>query len=530
MIKSLVTSTCRFLVAACVCSVATFAAPNRASAQQSEKLGTISFPTSGSTAAQPQFIRGMLLYYSFEYERAATAFREAQKADPSFALAYAGEALTYTHQVWNQQDMGAARATLNRLAPTAAARRAKAGTDREKMYMDAVEILYGDGPKPRRDTLFTNAIARIERAYPADDDAKVLHALGLLGWNQGVRDFSTYMHAGALAESVLRNNPDHPGAAHFVIHSFDDPTHAPLGLWAARLYSKIAPGAPHAQHMTSHIFVAMGMWDDVVSQNVIAAGPNTAGYRAGHYTWWLGYAYGQQGRYADAKSHLVTMHKNATATSRASPGEANGLVNLRAHYVIDGEHWSDDMLSWKLGGTGSAAAIDSFVVGYAALKRGDVATATGIANGVRPAAGVPVGSSDVAAARALLSQELLAAISSAAGRHGEAISAARTVAAAEEGMPFEFGPPRFPKPTHELLGEVLLAAGNAGEAQKAFEKSLSRTPGRSRSLVGLVRAASAVGDRETAESALAQLKANWHAADKNIPELAELSRIVTSKD
>src|SRR5581483_793035 len=245
--------------------------PGTSGAQPAEKLGTMDFPTSGNAAAQPAFVRGMLLYYSFEYERAAAAFREAQAADPAFALAYWGEALTHTHQVWNQQNVAAARAALAKLAPTAQARRARVPTPRERAYFELAEALYGEGSKARRDTLFAAAAARLEAAYPAEDEPKVLHALGLLGLNQGDRDIPTYMQAGALAEAVLRRNPDHPGAAHFVIHAFDDPAHAPLGLWAARLYAGIAPGAPHAQHMTSHIFLAVGLWDDVIAANIRAS-------------------------------------------------------------------------------------------------------------------------------------------------------------------------------------------------------------------------------------------------------------------
>src|SRR5215212_3945517 len=176
--------------------------------------------------------------------------------------------------------------------------------------MDAVEALYGPGSKPRRDTLFSAAIDRIVLAHPNDDEAKVFQALALLGLSQSVRDIPTYMRAGAIAEEVLRRKPDHPGAAHFVIHAFDDPIHAPLGLWAARAYSKIAPQAPHAQHMTTHIFLAMGMWDEVVSQNVIASGPNRHDWHAGHYTMWLGYGLLQQGRFADARTHLVHLRGN----------------------------------------------------------------------------------------------------------------------------------------------------------------------------------------------------------------------------
>jgi hypothetical protein len=368
-----------------------------------------------------------------------------------------------------------------------------------------------------------------------DDEAKVLHALGLLGLNQGVRDFTTYMQAGAIAEDVLRRNPDHPAAAHFVIHAFDDPVHAPLGLWAARAYSKIAPAAPHAQHMTTHIFVALGMWDDVVSQNVIASGPDHDGWHAGHYTWWLGYGYLQQGRYADAKSHLEMMRRHLGPTPRR--GEGPALVMMRAHYVIDAERWNDEVAAWKLDvpATATAAvASDSFVAGYAALKRGDRAAADRIAAyltaaGAGGAATAPSSAPDSRASVRVLAKELRSAILAASKRADEAIVLATDAAAQEEAMPFEFGPPQIVKPTQELLGEILLGVGKPAAAQAAFTKSLARTPGRSRSLVGLARAASAAGDRATAESAVARLKANWHAADKDVPELAELSRLVAAR-
>ena len=126
---------------------------------QEPKLGRIDFPTSGSAAAQPAFVRGVLFLHSFEYESAAEQFREAQRIDPGFAMAYWGEAMTHTHPVWMQQDLPAARAALARLAPTPDARRARAPTDRERRYLDAVEILYGEGGKERRDTLYSRAMA-----------------------------------------------------------------------------------------------------------------------------------------------------------------------------------------------------------------------------------------------------------------------------------------------------------------------------------------------------------------------------------
>src|SRR5438552_8658468 len=140
---------------------------------QRPRLGTIDFPTSGAPAAQAQFTRGVLLLHSFEYQDAARAFREAQRIDPGFALAYWGEALTYTHPVWNEQDGNAARAALQRLGPTPAARRAKAPTARERAYLDAVETLYGDGSKAERDSAYSLAMERVMTRFPADREAKV---------------------------------------------------------------------------------------------------------------------------------------------------------------------------------------------------------------------------------------------------------------------------------------------------------------------------------------------------------------------
>ncbi len=237
---------------------------------QASDLGRIDFPTSGSPEAQKHFLRGVLLLHSFEYEDAAEEFREAQKLDPGFAMAYWGEAQTANHPIWVERDAESARKVLNRLAPTPEAREARAPTSREKGYLDAVEILFAEGKKPERDRAYAEAMLRLHERYPDDLEAASFYALALLGTCQGQRDTATYMKAAAVAEEVFAKNPMHPGAVHYLIHSYDDPVHAPLGMRAARAYSKIAPAAGHAQHMCSHIFVAMGMWDDVVRSNETA--------------------------------------------------------------------------------------------------------------------------------------------------------------------------------------------------------------------------------------------------------------------
>lgn len=446
------------------------------------RLGTITFPNSGAAAAQPAFLRGTLLLHSFEYEDATRSFKEAQRIDPSFALAYWGEALSYIHPVWNQQDLAAARAALARLGATPEARRARAPTPREQAYLEAIEILYGEGSKPHRDTLYAAAMERLVRAFPDDDEAKAFYALALLGLGQGERDVWSYMRAAAVAQEVFERNPDHPGAAHYVIHSFDDPTHAPLGLKAARAYSRIAPDAAHAQHMTSHIFVALGIWDDVVAANEQAMrvterqmGRSPVGCR--HYNEWLEYGYLQQGRLKDA-ARLV---EECRVDVERRQGAAGSLERMQAMYLADTTDWQGSMPSKTLfdgasGGSGPGEVMQRMrlAVELAAKQQTDAALA-----------------------------EL--------GRAADL----------EERLPFEFGPPATYKPPRELEGELLLRLNRPADAARAFRQALRRTPERAAALLGLARASTKAGDNATAVATYGRLKAIWHRADPGCRPLAE---------
>jgi tetratricopeptide (TPR) repeat protein len=484
---------------------------------QDQSLGRIEFPTSGAAVAQGPFVRGVLLLHSFEYERAAEAFREAQRRDPGLALAYWGEAMTYNHPIWNEQDRDAARAALARLAPTADGRRARAPTARERGYLEAVEILYGDGPKELRDTLYGEAMERLAHQFPEDDEAKAFHALALLGLSRGERHVATYMRAAALALEVFARNPLHPGAAHYIIHSFDDPVHAPLGLPAARAYSRIAPDAPHAQHMTTHIFVALGMWDEVVSQNTIAAGARP--WRPGHYTAWLGYGYLQQGRQREALAHLEEVYRNLP--ERASRGQRGYLASMRADYVMNTRQWNSPVLAWRLDLSdtwGGARAQDAFARAVAALERG-----------ARPEAERAL--TDMAArgnetATRIMAAELRALIALQARDADQAVTILREAAAAEDSMPSEFGPPVVVKPPRELLGEILLDLDRPAEAQAEFERALRLAPKRALALLGLGRAAALAGDEATALRAYTALQQMWHSADRDLAALAEVVRFL----
>lgn len=484
-----------------------------ATAGQTPRLGTIDFPNSGAAAAQPPFLRGVLLLHSFEYGAAAAAFHQAERIDPSFAMAFWGEALTYTHPVWNEQDVAGGRVALQRLGPTPAARRARAKTARERAYLDAVEALYGSGTKAARDTAYSLAMGRLVARFPGDLDAKVLYAASLLGLNQGQRDTVTYLRAAAILEPVFRAAPGHPGAAHLLIHCYDDPGHAQLGLPAARAYAAIAPDAPHAHHMTTHIFLALGMWDDVVAQNEIASGPDRAAWTPGHYTYWLGYGYLQQGRYGAARRHLDLVYRNM-ANGRGNVPAV--LTEMCGDYVVNTEQWDSPCLRWEVDLSGMRTrdkALGAFLAGYAAMKRGDRTTAerqlqTVVSLVPPPPKGDPVPS--------ILEKELRALLQQARGDVAEAVASLQEATRIEDAMPFEFGPPATVKPSHELLGEVLLEAGRPREAEVEFSRALRLAPKRARSLIGLAHAALAAGDRTTAAGAQANLKDIWHGADPDV--------------
>ena len=222
------------------------------------ELGKIDFPTSGPADAQKYFIEGVLLLHSFEYGRARRAFQQASSESRDFAMAYWGEAMTYDHPIWPEYDPVGASDALARLGPTPDARRAKAPTEREKMYLDAVERLFSrSGDREQVAADYSAAMERLAKRFPDDLEAQAFYSLSLLGLTRTTRSTENYMRAAAVAEGVYQKNPNHPGALHYLIHSYDDPVHAPLGLRAARAYGTVARGSVAcAAHAVAHLFCA----------------------------------------------------------------------------------------------------------------------------------------------------------------------------------------------------------------------------------------------------------------------------------
>ena len=344
-----------------------------------DELGKIDFPTSGAAAAQPAFLKGVLLMHSFEYDDAKEAFLEAQKADPGFAMAYWGEAMTYNHAVWQQTAPELANAALARLAPTAEGRRAKASTAKEKEWLASLDSLYGAGAKLDRDRAYAEQLRRMHEKYPQDDEVTAFYALALLGTSHNGRDFSIYMKAAALVEQVYAKNPQHPGAAHYLIHSYDDPVHAPLGLRYADAYSKIAPSASHALHMPSHIYFALGMWDEASAINersMKAADTRRAEKkldveaRGFHAMLWLVYGYAQQGRFEESRALLAQMEADAKASG--SVRTRSHVALARAAWLIESRKWVEAKAPVVAKDLGVDAAVaDLFAIGMAAIRSGN---------------------------------------------------------------------------------------------------------------------------------------------------------------
>jgi tetratricopeptide (TPR) repeat protein len=291
----------------------------------SKVLGEITFPTTTKNAeAQSAFIEGMKLLHLFEYPVASNSFQLAQKLDPDFAMAYWGEAMTHNGPVWDMQFLDRGVAVLNKFAPTAEERKAKLSTELERDYFAALEILYGDGTKPERDTRYLHHMQSMAERYTDDHEVQLFYALALLGVTGGIRDVPNYMESAAVSQRVFYANRKHPGAAHYLIHGVDDPTHAPLGLEAARALYAMAPDAGHSLHMTSHIFNALGMWPESIEANInatrVASSEREEEVYVGHYPSWLTYAYVQNGEPDKALDWLKNAYQKTTESGETAAG------------------------------------------------------------------------------------------------------------------------------------------------------------------------------------------------------------------
>lgn len=490
--------------------------------ERPEELGQVVFGNSGSARAQLPFLKGLAALHSFWYDEAADFFQAAQRIDSDFAMAYWGEAMTYNHPLWRQRDRGAAREALQRLAPSVPGRLAKAPTAREKAYLSAVEVLFGEGDKSERDEAYAAAMGAIWESYPEDLEAGAFYALSLMGTVRSPdRDFMRRnIQAAAICEGLFDRNPNHPGLLHYLIHAYDDPLHAPLGLPYALAYAKVAPAAHHALHMPAHIFVQLGMWDRVTASNEDSYAASVAwvdrrrhsiAKRDFHSLSWLHYGYLQQGRIDKAESCLDIVGDAAKQTSAYRV--RHGQKMMMARHLAE----TRDAEACEYGLNSLEASDHSalLALGLYAADNGNLKTAADCLQRI----GTDKGSNVTAR---IITLEIGAAISMRRGDQERARQQIREAADLEMQQPPPSGPVNPLKPALELCGEILLASGDAAGAVKRFEESLLRTPKRAASLLGMARALAENGKRAEATMYYRVLAEIWKQADTDFKPLEEV--------
>lgn len=466
--------------------------------------------TSANDAAQGPFLRGLALLHNFEYDYAADAFRAAQEADPDFVMAYWGEAMTYNHPLWAQQDRDAALEALARLGATPAERAAKVRNPLEAKWLGAIETLYGEGEKQERDLAYLAAMRAMLSDHGDNIDIRAFTGLAILGTSHGGRQIPIYMEAAGLLEPGFMTHERHPGILHYLIHSYDDPVHAPLGERMAERYALVAPDAGHAQHMVSHIFHALADWEASEAANTNAANvvnrqraeqgrPETS---CGHYNEWLAYALLQQGE--EAGDLITSCHSQIAAAVAELPNDISGdasavrgawsATRVAIFMGVETGEWLDPLALPATPENARARAQQAHgqVLQHYSSDIAKARAALAEMNALRAEFLSLNGADGNQAAypdwgtRAIRRSEALIMISE--GDREAGLAALEKAAAAELALPIVFGPPVIFKPSYEILGEELLADGRNEDAAGAFAKALELAPGRRLALIGLEQA------------------------------------------
>lgn len=458
-----------------------------------EVLGAVVFPTSCAATVQPRFERALALLHSFAYTEAEKAFRKVAAADPRCAIAHWGVAMSLFHQLWDNP----APAELEKgAAELERARRLGTASARELAFIDAAAVYFrNDGsPHATRAQAYEDAMADVEQRFPDDVEARIFHALALIADAPPTdRTHAKQKRAADMLEPLYRRYPQHPGLAHYLIHACDSSELATRGLDAARAYAKIAPSAPHALHMPSHIFTRLGDWNDSVASNLAA---RAAAHSAGdigeelHAMDYLTYAYLQLGRDADAR-RIVEQAKalHGLAAGKFKIGYAANAMPVR--YAIERRQWNE---ATRLEPLPDSEPHVAAIVYWA--------RAVGHARGGRPQqADADIASIDAAIAKldasgnAYWSSQTRALADSArawaafaGGRTDEALASLRRAADlqdAAEKLPVTPGPI---VPAREQLGDMLLEAGRPDDALREFRTALADAPGRRGALAGIEQA------------------------------------------
>ncbi|WP_263366965.1 hypothetical protein [Edaphobacter bradus] len=505
----------------CNISIAVFALaltiPPRGSAQEThshpapEKLGSVSFPTSCNPAVQQEFQRGVALLHSFAYEVSRQAFRDVSASDPKCAMAHWGIAMTYYHQLWEPQITQSD--TEKGLSEMQEAKQLGSPLERESMLIGALSTFYADADRvPLRDraVAYERSMAQVASRFPTDTEAQVFYALSLLATASAMdRTHANQKRAVAVLEPLNQRYPRHPGIVHYLIHAEDNAEMAAQGLEAARSYARIAPSAPHALHMPSHIYTRLGLWQESVSSNLAA---RAAAHEQGdlgeelHAMDYLVYAYLQMGRHEDAdRIRLEVKRMTALPVDTFKIGYAGTAIPVR--YAVERNDWA--MASVLEPFTDSPPQVQAMVfwsraVGFAREgKPGSVKLEIDKLQRVFEDL-QKTGHTYWAEQVDIQIQEARAWLSRALGKNEEAVQQMRAAADKEdaiEKLPITPGPVI---PAREQLGELLLQVGQGGAALNEFERCLAIAPGRRGSVAGALQAATSAHNQTKAEYFRAQ--------------------------
>lgn len=485
-------------------------------AAEFDQIGTFDFPTSGTPAAQAHFLKGVGYLHSFGMTQAQEEFRKAQEIQPDFAMAYWGEAFTYQHPFFGQKSDSPGDA-LMRLGATSAARLAKAPTEREKGFLRAAEAYaLTPGGMTERRIAWMNAMADLYAQFPEDDEVKAFYAAAMLAGATAspLESDRINMRAGAIALELFRKNDNHPGAAHYVIHAFDDPLHAPIALAAAEKYATIAPAVSHARHMPTHIFIQHGMWDKVSIWNHSA-------FQAGLDLWKPGDPVGDLnhssdwGQYGDLQLGDLETSKEWIAKAadvlKNNPGDRRSISTLKtmqARHIIESKQWETKAVSEDM------SPDELLALGLSVANLGDLSLANQVVDRLAAMVSQEPNNEQLTlihheVAAMTLHSESMATASVDVTKRQQAIDLIESAIALRETQRAPNGAASPLKPVHELAAEMMLEMGRFDDAARLFKTSLLRLPGRPWSLLGAAQAYAKLGNSAMAASYYDALLSIW---------------------
>lgn len=505
-----------------------------------ENFGSVEFPVRCAPEARRRFERSVAILHSFGYELAEESFRGASEADPRCAMAWWGVAMSRYHPIWyppTPEDLKVGREAVAR------ARAVGAPTPREEAWIGAIGAFYDDSDKVDHRTRalrYEKAMETLSAGNPNDREAAAFYALSLLSTAPATdKTYSNQKKAAAILERIFTENPKHPGAAHYIIHSFDSPALAPLALNAARSYAKIAPSAPHALHMPSHIFTRLGDWEDSIASNRASAAaalsmsknlpPTTSPSQRLHAFDYLEYAYLQEARDKDARAVL----DEVAAVADAEPKDLTGAFAfsaIPARYALERSNFQDAArlelhpanYPWKNFPFAEAIVVFARSVGHARLGHAEEARAE--LSRMEPisqnAAALSKQGYDWATQVEILRREAEAWIEQAAGRREKSLDLMRSAAALEDTTEKHPVTPGAIIPAREFLGDLLLEQGRPSDALAEYETSLASAPNRFHGIAGAWKAARLAGNEAKASDYRSRLVALSSHADTMRPELA----------